>query len=50
MFSKEVSMGGQQRVTISDEAHDIIYCPEVGVSATILWASLDAAYEDTPQG
>lgn len=50
MFPEKVSMGGKQGVTISDEAHDIIYGPEVGVSATRRGAFLDPAYEDTPQG
>lgn len=50
MFSEKVSVGGKQRVNIPDEPHDIIDCPEVGVSATRLWASRDTAYENTPQG
>lgn len=50
MFSEKVSMGGKQRVDISDEPHDIIDRPEVGVSATRLWACWDTAYENTPQG
>lgn len=50
MFSEKVGVGGQQGIYISDVLHDIIYCPQVGVMTTRLWAFLETAYEHTPQG
>lgn len=49
MFSKKVSMGGKQRINISDVLDDIIYCPEVRLLATSLRAFLETTHENTPQ-